>query len=468
VSSKIYNPIQPAVTKGLAQAKRLGFPIVLSYTFEFEVSDLLPLITHSADKNKTRIYWEQPKDNIAVAGIGTVWYRDINKDNTFVDIQKSISLILNNSISFPNKYSNSLKVFGGHSFNLNEEKKGVWGNFPQGRFSISECLIVKNETNTLITISRTLHPSDVETKVLQEFQKTCEHYKNRLPVTLKPIQKTRVEKSKNIPGKNTYLSSVNLVLEKLNPSDIEKVVISRVRHLNIYGDFKDVSALQVLRENYPNCTTFMFSYPKSGTFLGSTPEHLITLKDGLFSTEALAGTIARGRNMEEDRLHAESLFNSHKEREEHRFVVDQIVNKLRSFSNNVNFGDKPVVFKLNNVQHLKTPISGSLKNGSTVLDMILSLHPTPAIAGTPTKQATEVIAKIETHNRGWYSGPVGWIDKNGDGEFCVALRSAFAKDNKVYVFAGSGIVSESLPEKEWEETELKFQPIVSALSGGQS
>ena len=96
-----------------------------------------------------------------------------------------------------------------------------------------------------------------------------------------------------------------------------------------------------------------------------------------------------------------------------------------------------------------------------------SLHPTSAVAGTPTQDAMKIISEMENHDRGWYSGPIGWFDGKGDGEFYVALRSALVKDEEAHVFAGGGIVSESHPSKEWEETELKLQPIISALSGGQ-
>ena len=123
--------------------------------------------------------------------------------------------------------------------------------------------------------------------------------------------------------------------------------------------------------------------------------------------------------------------------------------------------------KLKNVQHLQTPISGELNENKTVLDLVARLHPTSAVAGTPTSEAMEVICEMESHDRGWYSGPIGWFDKDGNGEFNVALRSALVKEGVAHIFVGSGIVSESIPEKEWEETELKLLPILSALSGGQ-
>jgi len=225
--------------------------------------------------------------------------------------------------------------------------------------------------------------------------------------------------------------------------------------------------LQVLRNMYPKCTNFFFSFPNSGIFFGATPERLIRKIGHQIKTEALAGTIDRGRNMEEDRLLAETLFDSHKEREEHRFVIEQIKGRLETIIPELDIPYEPQILKLRNVQHLKTPISGVLENGEKILDLVKLLHPTPAVAGTPMKRAMEVIGKLEPHDRGWYSGPVGWIDPKGNGDFFVALRSAIVKNEEAHIFVGGGIVSESLPEKEWHETELKLQPIISALSGGQ-
>jgi menaquinone-specific isochorismate synthase len=276
-----------------------------------------------------------------------------------------------------------------------------------------------------------------------------------------------VDKYKDIPNRKEYDKIIYSVLEEIRPEKLEKVVISRSHQVKVDEGFSVVSALQVLRNIYPKCTNFFFSFPKFGVFFGATPEQLIRKNGKQIKTEALAGTIGRGRNMEEDRLLAEKLFDSHKEREEHRFVIDQIKGRLETIIPELDIPYEPQILKLKNVQHLKTPISGKLKNGEKILDLVKLLHPTPAVAGTPMKRAMQVIEKLEPHDRGWYAGPVGWIDPKGNGDFFVALRSALVKDDEAHIFVGGGIVSESLPEQEWHETELKLQPIISALSGGQ-
>jgi menaquinone-specific isochorismate synthase len=131
--------------------------------------------------------------------------------------------------------------------------------------------------------------------------------------------------------------------------------------------------------------SFFFSFPNEGIFFGSTPERLLQLNGKYFETEALAGTISRGKNMEEDRLLADKLRGSHKEGEEHRFVLEQILRKLGPITDQLDFGKYPEILKLKNVQHLKTKIHGKLKTNTHILKIVNQLHPTPAVAGTPLK-----------------------------------------------------------------------------------
>jgi menaquinone-specific isochorismate synthase len=292
-------------------------------------------------------------------------------------------------------------------------------------------------------------------------------YENRLPVTLPPITRVAVDKYRDVPDRETYAQTIFSVLGEIKPSQLEKVVISRSHHVKVGTGFSGVSSMQVLRNAYPKCTSFFFSLPGKGTFFGSTPERLIRLKDKFVQTEALAGTIARGNNIEEDRILAETLMGSHKEREEHNLVMEQIIRKLEPIISDIQYSSSPRILKLKNVQHLQTPITGELRKDEHILNLVARLHPTSAVAGTPTDKAMKIIGEMEAHDRGWYSGPIGWINSKGDGEFYVALRSALVKDEEAHIFAGGGIVSKSHPDTEWEETELKLQPIISALSGGQ-
>ena len=123
----------------------------------------------------------------------------------------------------------------------------------------------------------------------------------------------------------------------------------------------------------------------------------------------------------------------------------------------------PRVVPLRHVQHLVTPVSGRLRDDADVLSLVARLHPTPAVGGTPRELALELIAEEEPHERGWYAGPVGWIDRHGDGEFVVGLRSGVVKGDEVTLFAGCGIVADSDPEREWDESSNKLLALGTAL-----
>ena len=117
------------------------------------------------------------------------------------------------------------------------------------------------------------------------------------------------------------------------------------------------------------------------------------------------------------------------------------------------------------IQHLQTPIEGPSAPGVDVLDALLAMHPTPAVGGSPREPALEAIARLEGMDRGWYAGPIGWMDVNGEGAFAVALRSALLHGREALLYAGAGIVAASDPERELAEAELKLQPLLEALRG---
>ena len=125
----------------------------------------------------------------------------------------------------------------------------------------------------------------------------------------------------------------------------------------------------------------------------------------------------------------------------------------------------PRLLRLGNVQHLWTPVTARARAGQSVLDLVTRLHPTPAVCGAPRAAALRLIRELEGLDRGWYAGPVGWVDARGEGEFVVGLRSALLRGGEATLYAGCGIVGESDPEEEYRESELKLRPVLSALGG---
>jgi isochorismate synthase len=226
-------------------------------------------------------------------------------------------------------------------------------------------------------------------------------------------------------------------------------------------------ALKRLRADYPSC--FVFAVARGDhCFLGATPERLVRLRDGIVSTMCLAGSSARGATEEEDRRLGDALLASQKERAEHAVVVRALSEALADLCDEVAPISTPVLLKVRNIQHLLTTVVGRVADGRTILDLVERLHPTPAVGGYPRETALRLIRERERLDRGWYAGPIGWLDARGEGEFAVAIRSALLRGPEASLFAGCGIVADSNPDCEYEESCLKLRPMLSALTGAAS
>src|SRR5690606_22198618 len=151
-----------------------------------------------------------------------------------------------------------------------------------------------------------------------------------------------------------------------------------------------------------------------------------------------------------------ALLDDSKNRSEHQYVVQMIGDVFKEHCLNPRIPQNPKLMKIRDIQHLYTPVEGELKSGSSLLDLVEALHPTPALGGEPKLQALSLIRSYEPLNRGYYAAPIGWTDAKGDGEFAVAIRSALLDGDKAYLFAGGGIVADSTPEAEYDETWVKF------------
>ncbi|MBS2130213.1 isochorismate synthase [Burkholderia thailandensis] len=202
---------------------------------------------------------------------------------------------------------------------------------------------------------------------------------------------------------------------------------------------------------------------REGCFVGATPERLVRVAHGHAQTHALAGTIARGDDRDHDRALGAQLMASAKERLEHALVVDAIRDALAPLSRTIDVPAEPSLLRLPRLQHLSTPIAATLNADATLLQAVAALHPTPAVAGYPRAAALEHIRAHEGFDRGWYAGPIGWIDAHGNGDFVVALRSALISAGACRLFAGCGIVAESEPAREYRETNLKLSGMRAAI-----
>ena len=248
--------------------------------------------------------------------------------------------------------------------------------------------------------------------------------------------------------------------------DFQKVVLARTVTLDRGIDVAAV--LDRLRRRNPACAVFAVTAGES-TFLGATPEELVTLDGPRLNTVALAGTAPRSDDPSADERFAAGLLTSVKNRAEHRFVVDGIIDALSGLGLVDPAPAEPGLMRLSRVQHLRTPITARVqrrRTGASDMDVLRAagvLHPTAAVGGAPTGAALEFIAGREGFQRGWYAAPVGWCDLDGNGEMGVALRCALTGPNATHLFAGAGIVTDSDPDDELEETAMKLRALLDVI-----
>ena len=259
-----------------------------------------------------------------------------------------------------------------------------------------------------------------------------------------------------------WMSAVASAVNRIGAGALEKVVLARDLVATADAPVDVRWPLWRLAAGYPMCWTFHVD----GLF-GATPEMLVRRERGLVMSRVLAGTIRRTGDDERDLALAATLARSSKDLEEHEYAVRSVADALDPHCSSMNVPEAPFVLHLPNVMHLATDVAGVVHDAATVSSLRLAeaLHPSAAVGGTPTPQATALIAELEGMARGRYAGPVGWMDASGDGEWGIALRSAEVNGDTVRLFAGCGIVADSDPEAELAESQAKFVPVRDALAG---
>lgn len=261
-----------------------------------------------------------------------------------------------------------------------------------------------------------------------------------------------------------WCDRVGDVRARIRGGAARKVVLAR--HLAVTADapFELTSVLARLRATFPGCMIFSVDAGNGARFVGASPELLVSRLDDVVRSHPLAGTAPRSSDADTDAQLAAALLASSKDAEEHRITIDMVHDTLLPWCSWLDEEAEPSIVPMANVQHLGTMVEGRLSDPApSVIDLVLALHPTPAVGGAPRDVALEIIAATEGFDRGLYGGPVGWVDTNGNGEWAVGIRSATISGSHAAVCAGVGVVADSDPVAELAETRAKFQAMLSAL-----
>ncbi|GAA2439843.1 chorismate-binding protein [Actinomadura vinacea] len=254
--------------------------------------------------------------------------------------------------------------------------------------------------------------------------------------------------------------AVAAAVDRIRDGRLGKVVLARDLHAHADEPIDARVLLRRLAAAYPGCYTF-----SCAGLVGATPELLIRRTGGTLDSLVLAGTTARGTGPADDAARAARLFASAKDRQEHAYAAEMVRDALAPLCAELTVPDEPELLTLANVMHLASAVHGRLDTDRSVLDVLAALHPTPAVCGTPTDTALQLIRELEGMDRGRYAGPVGWVDSRGDGEWGIALRCAQIEGTRARLFAGCGIVADSAPAAELAEAQSKFRVMQYALEG---
>jgi menaquinone-specific isochorismate synthase len=351
---------------------------------------------------------------------------------------------------------------GGFAFAANGGSSREWGPFAPGLLFVPEVSVRRANAAAWLTLAAMVQGDEEPAEIADRLAaRLAELEPASMPLLdPSPTQPARVAGA--APPEH-YEGAVARAVELIAKGEVRKVVLAREVRVHAGAPIDPAAVFGALREVFPSCFSYCVGTP-DGTFLGASPELLVRRDGARAQTVALAGTTRRSADPSVDDHLGEQLLHSSKEREEQAIVAARIEQTLSPVSLWVAAAEEPVLVKVQNVQHLATPIRAQLRDPVPVVELVGLLHPTPAVGGEPCERAVRLIPELEGLDRGWYAGPVGWTDLAEDGEFCVALRGGLLRGDTAHLYAGCGIVRDSVPAAELAETEIKLQTMLPLLA----
>lgn len=436
---------------------------LLSYSLPCTGISFAGFLQHA--DGQERYYWENQNDHIAFAGAGTAVELTAWGTDRYQKIAGQVRELFDDAMMLGS--DNPLtapRLFGGFSFRSDFTPDNTWSIYAPAYFILPHYQLVSIQGEMWLTINTQI-PIDENPDALVDDLKTALSKKiTQLKAKEWDVINLRQSTLKSVTYPMSYEmwnEMITTATQRIEKNEFSKVVLSRVAELQFESQVNLLPILRYLADHYANCYRFLFEPRPHFAFYGASPEMLAGVHGRDIRTMGLAGSIGRGDTRETDDALGQELLNSQKNRHEHQIVVNKIRDRLQPLAELDDIPEMDLL-KLSNIQHIYTPITGTLKPEQHVLSVIDVLHPTPALGGDPRDVAMDVIRELEPIPRGWYGAPVGWVDANLDGQFSVAIRSAVAQESRVWVYSGAGIVADSEPQSEWDETALKFRPMLNA------
>ncbi|HSR93955.1 MAG TPA: isochorismate synthase [Solirubrobacterales bacterium] len=409
--------------------------------------------------------WEQPDREFALAAVGVAHEAKSRGDGRFGDVAREClrlneGAVLDEPRGVP---SGAGPVWtGGFAFDADGAASSAWSSFAPASLVLPELSLCRAGEEVFLTVNLLVSPGEDPSGAVDRIASRLGGLRDEpLPLLDPHLTDRPLIRSVHPPG--DFEAAVEAATERIAAGEMSKVVLAREVTVEAAAAHDPAAIFGALREQFPSCFCFCCGTPEAA-FLGASPELLIRRSGAGASTVALAGSTRRSSDPAVDDHLGEQLLRSDKDRREQRIVTERIVRKLRPRAVWVQTAPEPEVIKVANIQHLATPVIAQLAEPHSAVELAGLLHPTPAVGGEPWPAAATTIADLERMDRGWYAGPVGWMDATEDGEFCVALRSALLRDREARLFAGVGVVAGSDPAAELAETEVKLQALLPLLA----
>ena len=458
------------VGRALAQARRTGDAALAAVTVPIAPELDLSAAVLAARRPEDRYSClEQPdRDGFALAALGQATVLDATGPTRFAEVAARArdlgrAAFADDPADDPGRPPASGPVFvGGFAFAHDGGASPEWSGLPPACLVLPELTLTRQGGEARMTLTAVVRPDDDAAEVADRLEARAAAMRvASMPlVDPDPVERTRVASA---APPSHYEQAVERAVERIRAGGLEKIVLAREVRAHAPRDHDPAAVLGALRELFPACYCWCVGTPEAA-FVGASPELLVRRDGQRAQTVALAGTTRRSADPAVDDHLGEQLIGSAKDREEQAIVARRIERTLEPVSLWVAATDDPVLVKVHNVQHLATPIRAQLADPVPAVELAGLLLPTPAVGGEPRDVALPLIPALEGLDRGWYAGAVGWTDLAEDGEFCVALRCALLRGRVAHLYAGCGIVRDSVPAEELAESEVKLQALLPLVS----
>jgi salicylate biosynthesis isochorismate synthase/menaquinone-specific isochorismate synthase len=410
--------------------------------------------------------WEQPDRGFALAGLGVAHEVTARGEKRFEDVARGCLAMREGAIleEPPGLPAGAGPAWmGGFAFDADGAGTSPWSSFEPAAMCLPELSLCRQGDEAFLTVNVVVSPGENPENVVGRVESRVSGLRDDpLPLLDPHLTGDRPAiRSARPPGE--FERIVAAATERIGAGEMSKVVLAREIAVEAAAAHDPAAVFGALRQQFPSCFCFCRGTPE-GAFLGASPELLVRRSGAGASTVALAGSTRRSSDPAVDDHLGEQLLRSEKDRREQRIVTERIVRVLRPHSVWVEAAPEPELVRVANIQHLATPVLAQLAEPRSAIELAGLLHPTPAVGGEPRDTAAAAITELEHMDRGWYAGPVGWMDATEDGEFCVALRSALLRDREAHLYAGVGVVAGSDPAAELAETEVKLGALLPLLA----